>query len=137
MARVTVEDCLDKVKDRFELVAIAAQRAKNIASGEALTIERNEEKDTVLSLREIAGETVSVSDLQEALVKSFQREREIEDEIPEDEPQAAVEEEISAETKEMIELEGELAAPEAEEIAEKVAAKGGFSFEEDNLEVDD
>lgn len=75
MARVTIEDCLEKVEDRFELVALAGQRARNIASGAPLTIERKGEKDTVISLREIAEETVSTSQLKEDLTKAHQKER--------------------------------------------------------------
>ena len=73
MARVTIEDCLDKVQDRFELVALASQRAKNISSGAEITIDRKGEKDTVISLREIAESTVSVADLKEGLISSYQR----------------------------------------------------------------
>lgn len=75
MARVTIEDCLEKVEDRFELVAIAAQRARNIASGAPLTIERKGEKDTVISLREIAEGTVQTENLKGDLTKSFQKEK--------------------------------------------------------------
>jgi DNA-directed RNA polymerase subunit omega len=76
MARVTIEDCLEKVEDRFELVALAGQRARNIASGSALTIERKGEKDTVISLREIAEGTVEIEPLRKDLVKSHQKEKE-------------------------------------------------------------
>lgn len=76
MARVTIEDCLEKVDDRFELVALAAQRAKEIASGGKLTIERKGEKDTVISLREIAENTIKVEDLRKGIVTSFQKHRE-------------------------------------------------------------
>ena len=76
MARVTIEDCLEKVDDRFELVAIAGQRARNIASGAPLTIERKGEKDTVISLREIAEATVLIEDLKKDLIKSHQKEKE-------------------------------------------------------------
>ena len=75
MARVTIEDCIDKVEDRFELVALAAQRARNISSGSDVTIERKGEKDTVIALREIAEETINVSDLREDLTKNHQKER--------------------------------------------------------------
>jgi DNA-directed RNA polymerase subunit omega len=75
MARVTIEDCLEKVDDRFELVALAAQRARNISSGAALTIERKGEKDTVISLREIAEGSVEIDPLKTDLVKSFQKEK--------------------------------------------------------------
>ncbi|MCB9981835.1 MAG: DNA-directed RNA polymerase subunit omega [Rhodospirillales bacterium] len=73
MARVTVEDCIDKVDNRFELVMVAAQRARKIGSGAALTIERENDKNTVVALREIAEETVEVETLKEELVRSHQR----------------------------------------------------------------
>jgi DNA-directed RNA polymerase subunit omega len=73
MARVTVEDCIDKVENRFELVMVAAQRARKIGSGAALTIERDEDKNPVIALREIAGGSVDVETTKEDLLKSHQR----------------------------------------------------------------
>ena len=73
MARVTVEDCVEKIPNRFELVAIAAQRARQISAGAALTIERDNDKNPVISLREIADETVDTKELKEDLIKSLQR----------------------------------------------------------------
>lgn len=73
MARVTVEDCIVKLPNRFELVMVAAQRARRIGSGAALTVERDNDKNPVVSLREIADETVSLEDLKEDLIKSHQR----------------------------------------------------------------
>ncbi len=73
MARVTVEDCIDKVENRFELVMVASQRARKIGTGAALTVERDNDKKTVISLREIAGETVSVDHLKEEMIQSHQR----------------------------------------------------------------
>lgn len=73
MARVTVEDCIEKIQNRFELVMVAAQRARKIGTGAALTIDRDNDKNPVVSLREIAAETVSIDGLKEDLVKSHQR----------------------------------------------------------------
>jgi len=73
MARVTVEDCIDKVENRFELVMVASQRARKIGSGAALTIDRDNDKNSVVSLREIAEETVDVASLKEDLIHSNQR----------------------------------------------------------------
>jgi DNA-directed RNA polymerase subunit omega len=73
MARVTVEDCILKVPNRFELVMVAAQRARRIGSGAALTVERDNDKNPVVSLREIADETVVIEELKEDLIKSHQR----------------------------------------------------------------
>ncbi|NBX03291.1 MAG: DNA-directed RNA polymerase subunit omega [Alphaproteobacteria bacterium] len=71
MARVTVEDCILHVPNRFELVLLAASRAKQITSGNPLTIDRDNDKDSVVSLREIADQTVSLDALQEGLIESF------------------------------------------------------------------
>ena len=73
MARVTVEDCVDKIPNRFQLVMAAAQRARKIGSGAALTIDRDDDKNPVVALREIAEETVSHEELKEELIKSHQR----------------------------------------------------------------
>ncbi len=73
MARVTVEDCILKVPNRFELVMVSAQRARRIGTGAALTVDRDNDKNPVVSLREIAEETIVVEDLKEDLVKSHQR----------------------------------------------------------------
>jgi DNA-directed RNA polymerase subunit omega len=71
MARVTVEDCIEIVPDRFELVALAAQRAKQIASGAPLTLDRDNDKDAVVALREIAEKTVDIDVLQKDAIASY------------------------------------------------------------------
>ena len=73
MARVTVEDCIDNVENRFELVMLASQRARKIGTGAPLTVERDNDKNTVVSLREIADETIGISELKEEMVQSYQR----------------------------------------------------------------
>ncbi|MCF8496134.1 MAG: DNA-directed RNA polymerase subunit omega [Alphaproteobacteria bacterium] len=73
MARVTVEDCIDKIPNRFELVLVAAQRARKIGAGAALTIERDDDKNPVVSLREIAEETIDRDALKEELIRNHQR----------------------------------------------------------------
>ncbi|GGZ05984.1 DNA-directed RNA polymerase subunit omega [Novosphingobium colocasiae] len=73
MARVTVEDCVDKIPNRFDLVLLAAQRAREISGGAELTLERDRDKNPVVALREIAEETVTPSILKETLVSSMQR----------------------------------------------------------------
>ena len=82
MARVTVEDCVDKIPNRFELVLMAGQRARQISSGAELTIDRDRDKNPVVALREIAEETVSPAVLQEAVVASLQRVVANEDDTP-------------------------------------------------------
>lgn len=79
MARVTVEDCVDKVPNRFELVMLAAHRARALAAGSPLTISRDNDKNPVVALREIAEETLSADDLREAAIESFQRQIEIDE----------------------------------------------------------
>ncbi len=79
MARVTVEDCIDKVTNRFELVMVSAQRARRLGSGAALTVERDNDKNPVVALREIADTTISVDDLREELIKNNQRVLEMDD----------------------------------------------------------
>lgn len=73
MARVTVEDCVEKIPNRFELVMMAAQRARKIGSGAPLTVERDNDKNPVVALREIAHETVEQADLKEELTRNHQR----------------------------------------------------------------
>ncbi len=73
MARVTVEDCIEKLPNRFELVMVAAQRARKIGSGAALTLDRDNDKNPVVALREIAEETVSIDDLKEEIIRGKQR----------------------------------------------------------------
>ena len=73
MARVTVEDCVQKVPNRFQLVLLAAQRARNLSRGEELTVDRDDDKNPVVALREIAGETVSLPLLEQDLIKSLSR----------------------------------------------------------------
>ena len=75
MARVTVEDCVDKVSNRFDLVLFAAQRARQISGGADLTIDRDRDKNPVVALREIAEVTVKPRDLQEAVVTNLQKVR--------------------------------------------------------------
>ena len=73
MARVTVEDCIEKVPNRFRLVLLAAHRARNISAGSALTIDRDKDKNPVVALREIADESLDMDSLKESLVHGLQR----------------------------------------------------------------
>ena len=75
MARVTVEDCVDKVPNRFDLVLVAAQRARQVSGGADLTIDRDRDKNPVVALRQIAEETIKPRDLHEAIVSNLQKVR--------------------------------------------------------------
>ncbi|PPB79569.1 DNA-directed RNA polymerase subunit omega [Albidovulum inexpectatum] len=79
MARVTVEDCVDKVPNRFELVLLAAHRAREIAKGAPLTVDRDNDKNPVVALREIAEETQSAEELRERLIASHQTQIEVDE----------------------------------------------------------
>ena len=104
MARVTVEDCIDKVSNRFDLVLLAAHRAREISSGSSLTIERDNDKNPVVALREIADETVTALQLRESSIESLQRQIEV-DEPEDDDMNLLVNEEIEepSDLKEMSE----------------------------------
>ncbi len=79
MARVTVEDCVDKVPNRFELVMLASHRAREIASGAELTLDRDNDKNPVVALREIAEETQSADELRERMIESHQTQIEVDE----------------------------------------------------------
>ena len=89
MARVTVEDCIDKVDNRFELVLLAGHRARLISQGAAITIDRDNDKNPVVALREIADETLSPEDLKEDLIHSLQKHVEVDEPEPEAAPAIA------------------------------------------------
>ena len=86
MARVTVEDCVDKVPNRFELVMLASHRAREITAGSAVTVDRDNDKNPVVSLREIADETQSAASLRERMIESHQTQIEVDE--PEDDAMA-------------------------------------------------
>ncbi|MBS3650678.1 DNA-directed RNA polymerase subunit omega [Pseudaminobacter sp. 19-2017] len=79
MARVTVEDCIDKVENRFELVLLAGHRARQISQGAQITVPRDNDKNPVVALREIADETLSPGDLKEDLIHSLQKHVEVDE----------------------------------------------------------
>ncbi|MFZ2006916.1 MAG: DNA-directed RNA polymerase subunit omega [Stellaceae bacterium] len=85
MARVTVEDCVVKVPNRFELVLVAGQRAREITAGAPLTLDRDNDKNPVVALREIAEDTVPLDKLQDSLIRGMQKHVEI------DEPEETIE----------------------------------------------
>src|ERR1700730_12679476 len=85
MARVTVEDCVVRVPNRFELVLVASQRAREITAGAVLTLDRDNDKNPVVALREIADDTVPIDKLQDSLIRGMQKHVEI------DEPEETIE----------------------------------------------
>ena len=119
MARVTVEDCIDKIPNRYELLMVAAQRAKDISTGSPLTIARDNDKNSVVALREIADETISIEELQRSLVMGLQKYVEVEE--PEEE-----ELEILAAEKELADLDEQFSGllPQAE-LEDSMQIHGG------------
>jgi DNA-directed RNA polymerase subunit omega len=85
MARVTVEDCVVKVPNRFELVLVAAQRAREITSGAPLSVDRDNDKNPVVALREIADDTIELDHLQDSLIRGMQKHVEMDE--PEEAPE--------------------------------------------------
>ena len=83
MARVTVEDCIEKIPNRFELVLVASQRARSLSSGTELTVERDNDKNPVVALREIAEETIAIDEVEESLIRGLQKH--LEPDVPDDE----------------------------------------------------
>ena len=114
MARVTVEDCVIKIPNRFELVLLAAQRARDMASGAQPTLERDNDKNPVVALREIAAESVPLDLLQNTLIKGMQKHVEI------DEPEDDQDIEIGAQTAWPVDLGGSLEVEVDEEVEEEV-----------------
>ena len=120
MARVTVEDCIDKVDNRFDLVLLAAHRARMISSGSQLTVDRDNDKNPVVSLREIADSTISPEDLREEYIHSMQKHVEV------DEPEAT-EVPLIQQSGDMVmvnDAQGEEDAPEMERMTEEDLLRG-------------
>ena len=137
MARITVEDCIDKFTSRFELVLVASQRARKLHSGEEPTIERDNDKNTVIALREIADTTISQEEMKESLIQEYQTISISDEEQENKELQAPVENDESSEnteeileenlsTKTEIEQEmNELVSQEDDEIKEQYEINDG------------
>ena len=125
MARVTVEDCILNVPNRFDLVIMAAQRAKQISSGNPLTVDRDNDKDAVVSLREIADRTVPLEGLREDVVMSFCKKQNIEAiERENDERQASAQ-------------EVDEAFEEAKNHVPQKLPDAGLSFDGDDIDAED
>ena len=96
MARVTVEDCVERIPNRFELVIMAAQRSRELSVGSELTVDRDNDKNPVVALREIADETIETSELEEELILGLQHHGDTDDPEEEAEELLAIEEAITA-----------------------------------------
>ena len=136
MARVTVEDCIEKIPNRYELLLVASQRAKDIASGSPIKVERDNDKNSVVALREIAESKADIEDLQRSLVMGLQKYVEVEE--PEEE-----ELEILAAEKELAELDAQfdgdtiLEAALAESMQIENSQGETLDIETDGLALDD
>ncbi|MBO37723.1 MAG: DNA-directed RNA polymerase subunit omega [Rhodospirillaceae bacterium] len=130
MARVTVEDCVEKISNRFELVMIAAQRSRELSVGAELTVERDNDKNPVVALREIADETVTVSELEEEIILGLQHHGDTDDPEEEAEELLAMEEELAAS------VEAELAALAGDGDVSKVATEPAEEVFKDISEED-
>lgn len=122
MARVTVEDCVLKIPNRFELVMVAAQRARDISAGAPLTVDRDNDKNPVVALREVAEETVGIDHLRNALVQGLQKH------VEADEPEA--------DEMDTFALEQELAAEPAEALADEEINEDLLSIQETEGDID-
>ncbi|MEX0921188.1 MAG: DNA-directed RNA polymerase subunit omega [Rhodovibrionaceae bacterium] len=119
MARVTVEDCVLKVPNRFDLVMLAAQRARDVSAGAPLTVERDNDKNPVVSLREIADSTVDHDNLRNSLIQGMQKHVEVDEPEEDDLDESAV---ISAQLAAA--QEGESQPARKEESDDEAAAEG-------------
>ena len=117
MARVTVEDCVDKVPNRFELVMLAAHRAREIAAGSPISVDRDNDKNPVVSLREIAEETQSAEVLRERMIESYQTQIEVDE--PEDDQMALL-------------MSGEIDRPMQDDMSEEKLLRALMEAQGDN-----
>ena len=114
MARVTVEDCIEKVQNRFDLVLVAGQRARGILKGDLPTIDRDKDKNPVIALREIAAETIDLDVLNDGLIKKLQRTSIRDEQETHDDPALAAEVDLS-------EMVGDYNTDEAEDSGIQIA----------------
>jgi DNA-directed RNA polymerase subunit omega len=118
MARVTVEDCVDKVPNRFELVLLSAHRARSIASGSHITVEAENDKNPVIALREIADRTIPPDDLKESLVHSIQKNVEV------DEPEKAAAPQLPAERRPVLGRDDQTSDTQVDVMTEEQLLRG-------------
>jgi DNA-directed RNA polymerase subunit omega len=118
MARVTVEDCVDKVPNRFELVLLAAHRARSIASGSHITVDPDNDKNPVIALREIADKTIPPEDLREGLIHSIQKNVEV------DEPEKAAAPQLPQERRPVLARDDQSSDTQIDVITEEQMLRG-------------
>lgn len=124
MARVTVEDCIERIPNRFDLVLTASQRARGIMKGDLPTLDRDNDKNPVIALREIAAETVDIGNLNDGIVKKLQRLTAQEEQQQPAEEQAAADVDLSEMIGDYSEAEGEEAGMHVSTAAEAEAEPG-------------
>ncbi len=130
MARVTVEDCVDKVPNRFELVLLAAQRARQISSGAPILVEEDNDKNPVIALRELADEELTADTLRDSLIHSLQKHVEV------DEPE---EDDISLllAGKKLEETQQEVTAESLAKVSAEMKAEAMFAKKDDAQDADE
>jgi DNA-directed RNA polymerase subunit omega len=120
MARVTIEDCIDKLPNRFELVLLSAHRARMISQGSPITVDRDNDKDPVVALREIADESVNKDDLREEYIHAMQKHVEVDEPEPTEVP-------LISQSGDMVMVEEALSGedqPEFEQMTEEELLRG-------------
>ena len=131
MARVTVEDCVTKIPNRFELVMVASQRARNISAGMALEVERDNDKNPVVALREIADNHVDQKELEEALIKGLQKF--VEMDVPEEDEvdRIAIQQELTVDGSEATTDAAKAEKPSDEDQAAAMDMAGDVTTEDE------
>ncbi|MEC8793443.1 MAG: DNA-directed RNA polymerase subunit omega [Pseudomonadota bacterium] len=129
MARVTVEDCITQIPNRFDLVMTAAQRSRNITAGAPLTIDRDRDKNPVVALREIAETTVDIEGLQESLIKGLQKHVEVD--LPEDDDLENLIGQDARGAADVGPSGAQLSDDDAEAMGMQIRQAGGFEDETD------
>ena len=134
MARVTVEDCVLKVSNRFQLVMMAAQRSRELSVGGELTVERDNDKNPVVALREIADETVSLDDLKNAVIEGLQRNIDVDEIIEQEDEEILQVTESLNELADLVEAGGAIASDKPRVAADDPMAALAAGFKDVTIE---
>lgn len=137
MARVTVEDCVTKIPNRFKLVVIASQRARNISAGEALNVERDNDKNPVVALREIAEDIVDKAELEESLIRGLQKFVEMDDPEDDDVDLIAIRQELDSEAGNAVPQAGPVAEADPKKTGDEDQATATADLAGDSPPLDD